>query len=323
VCSWLAPPWRRRPIVQPGDTAMLTTTPAFSATASGRPSWSGLLQLSLVGIPLKAYPAVRSREVSHFHQYHAACGQRIRYAKQCPVHGPVDGAAIVKGYEYGPGQHLVLEAEDLDPLRPAQDRALRLERFLEPAQFDPLLFSGRSLHLLADGLAAAHAYAVLCQALVQRGRWAVGRMVLSGQRQLVLVRPAGTVLVLHVLHYPELVRASAPPAPLVRASAPSAAPPQTEPTEELQLAGQLIDAASSPIDWSRYRDETAQDLRTLIEAKLQGRPEAETEAPVILPLLEALQQSLASTPKPAAAPPAPRKNGRKPAAPRKRAQRTA
>ena len=30
-------------------------------TPSGRPSWSGLLQLNLVGIPLKAYPAVRQR----------------------------------------------------------------------------------------------------------------------------------------------------------------------------------------------------------------------------------------------------------------------
>lgn len=283
----------------------------FSAAPSGRPSWSGLLQLSLVGIPLKAYPAVRTREASHFHQYHADCGQRIRYAKQCPVHGAVDGPAIVKGYEYGPGQHLVLEPEELDPLRPPQDRALRLERFLEPAQFDPLLFSGRGLHLFPDGLAAAHAYDVLCQALVQRGRWAVGRMVLSGQRQVVLVRPFGAVLVLHVLHYPELVRASAPPGP-----------PRQESSAELQLAGQLIDAASSPIDWSSYRDETAQELRALIEAKLQGRTAAEAEAPpMILPLLEALQQSVAGAQK--TAPPAPGRIGRKPAAPRKRVRRTA
>jgi hypothetical protein len=41
-------------------------------TPSGRPSWSGLLQLNLVGIPLKAYPAVRSREAPTFHQLHAA-----------------------------------------------------------------------------------------------------------------------------------------------------------------------------------------------------------------------------------------------------------
>src|SRR5262249_25038658 len=63
----------------------------------GRPSWSGLLQISLVGIPLKAYPAVRTRDVPTAHLLHADCGQRLGYAN--PVHGPVDSAAIVKGYD--------------------------------------------------------------------------------------------------------------------------------------------------------------------------------------------------------------------------------
>jgi hypothetical protein len=39
------------------------------------------------------------------------------------VHGPVDSAAIVRGYEYGPGQHVVVEPDELDQLRPAQDSA--------------------------------------------------------------------------------------------------------------------------------------------------------------------------------------------------------
>src|SRR5271165_5258238 len=103
--------------------------PGPAAAPPGRPSWSGLLQLNLVGIPLKAYPALRSRDQPTSHLLHADCGQRLRYAKHCPRHGPVDAAAVVKGYEYGPGQHLVVEPEALDALRPARDRALRLERF--------------------------------------------------------------------------------------------------------------------------------------------------------------------------------------------------
>jgi DNA end-binding protein Ku len=137
---------------------------------------------------------------------HADCGQRLRYAKHCPVHGPVDNAAIVRGYEYGPSQHVVVEPDELDQLRPAQDKALRLERFLAPAQLDPLLFAGRSLYLVPDGPAAELGYGVLRTALAQRQRWALGRMVLGGHRQVVLVRPASTTLVLHVLHYPEQVR---------------------------------------------------------------------------------------------------------------------
>src|SRR5215831_6303307 len=91
------------------------TLPLGATSPFGRPSWSGLLQFSLVGIPLKAYPAIRTREVPSGHLLHADCGQRLRYAKQCPVHGPVDNAAIVRGYEYGPGQHVRVEPEELDP----------------------------------------------------------------------------------------------------------------------------------------------------------------------------------------------------------------
>ena len=143
----------------------------FSArppSPADRPSWSGLLQFSLVNAPVKAYPAVASREISHFHQFHADCGQRIRHAKHCPVHGPVDAAAIVKDYEYGRDQHVVLDPDELDALRPAQDRALRLERFVAPSQCDPILFSGRSLHLLPDGVAAEPVYEVLRENLVKR-----------------------------------------------------------------------------------------------------------------------------------------------------------
>src|SRR5215472_2199721 len=183
------------------------TLPLGASAPFGRPSWSGLLQFSLVGIPLKAYPAIRTRDLPSGHLLHADCGQRLRYAKQCPVHGPVDNAAIVRGYEYGPGQHVRVEPEELDQLRPAQDRALRLERFLTPAQLDPLLFAGRSLYLLPDGPAAERGYQVLQTAMVQRGCWALGRMVLGGHRQLVLMRAAAAVLLLQVLHYPEHVQA--------------------------------------------------------------------------------------------------------------------
>jgi hypothetical protein len=43
--------------------------------------------------------------------------------------------------------------EGAGQLRAAPDRALCLERFLDAEQFDPALFSGRSLYLLPDGLA--------------------------------------------------------------------------------------------------------------------------------------------------------------------------
>ena len=290
----------------PPDTA--DTLPFTGLTPYGRPSWSGLLQFSLVGIPLKAFPAVRTRDVPSAHLLHADCGQRLRYAKQCPVHGTVDNAAIVRGYEYGPGRHVIAQPDELDALRPLQDKALRLERFLSPDQLNPLLFAGRSLYLVPDGPAAEPGYGVLRMALAQGQRWALGRMVLGGHRQVVLVRPADTTLLLHVLHYPEQVRVC----------------PQTvwpmaqEPAEELRLAGMLIQAAGGKVDWTAYRDQAAQELKALLETKLSGQPaEAMAPPPATLSLLEALQQSVAGKAEKKSAPPVKEKTSRK------RARRTA
>src|ERR1700738_5222093 len=95
------------------------------------------------------------------------------------------------------------------------------ERFFDPHQFDPALFSRRTLYLVADGLAAQHAYGILTGALKERHKWALGRVVLGGHGVLAVVRPSGSVLALHVLHFPEQLRAAEalPPAfPAAQAS---------------------------------------------------------------------------------------------------------
>ena len=91
-----------------------------------------------------------------------------------------------------------------------------------------------------------------------------------------------------------------------------------EPEEELRLAGMLLDAASGKVDWSVYRDQAAEELKSLIEAKLAGQG-AEPAAPprAILSLLDALKESVQAG------------NGKKASSPvkekasRKRARRTA
>jgi DNA end-binding protein Ku len=182
------------------------------------------LRLSLVAVPVKAYAAVTSSgRLPACHLLHAACGQRIAYPKHCPHHGPVSAETIVRGYEYAPAQFVVVEPHELDQLRPARDKALVLEQCIPVAQVDPTFFAGRSLFLLPDGPAAQHPYGVLAEALQQAGQAALGRVVLSSQRQLVLVRPVGRVLVVDVLHYPAQVRSAASWQADVSASAASAA----------------------------------------------------------------------------------------------------
>jgi DNA end-binding protein Ku len=275
------------------------TTASTSAASAprGRPSWSGLLRFSLVALPVKAYPAVASKTVSHFHLLHAGCGQRLQYQKRCPKHGPVTSDDIVKGYSYSRDRCVVVEPEELERLRPAKDRALVLEQFVALREIDPVRFAGRSLYLWPDGMAAQHPYGVLVAALHKTGKAALGRVVWSSQRQLVLVRPCGPVLVTDVLHYPSQVRT---------ASVAEADLPQPQPSAtELDLACQLIALADGSLDWSRYRDTSADELAALVQAKIdQQPPMMSPDEPAVLHLLEALKQSVAAA--------APKRNGAAP-----------
>jgi DNA end-binding protein Ku len=245
------------------------------------------LRISLVAIPIKAYPVVTgSSRGPQAHLLHADCGQRIAYHKQSPRHGPVTADAIVKGYQYAPDRYVVVDSQELDRLRPARDQALLLEQCIPVAQVDASLFAGRSLHLLPDGAAAQHPYAVLAEALAAAGQGALGRVVLSSQRQLVLVRPAGRVLVLDVLHYPAQVRSPA--------SWEAALPVCISSEAERALAQQLIALSSGAVDWGRYRDTNAEELAALLQTKIAQRaPAVPAEEPVVLSLLDALKQSVA------------------------------
>src|SRR5262249_10492492 len=145
--------------------------------------------------------------------------------------------------------------------------------------------------------------------------WGLGRVVLSGQRHLALVRPQGRILAVHLLHYPAQLRSSA----ALEAELPQGAVS----AEEQKLAAVLIDnSCRQPLRWADYRDDTAEQLKAWIEARLQGKP---LEVPTVKEttvrhLLDALKQSVAQaldeqpSAKPAASAPRP---------PRKRSRRSA
>jgi len=125
------------------------------------------------------------------------------------------------------------------------------------------------------------------EAIAGLGEGFFGRVVLSGSRQLVLVRPVGRLLAMDLLHYPTELRGAAAWEADIRGTEPS--------PEELRLMGTIIDGAGAA-EWSQYRDTSAEEMKALIEAKVAGRPlAAPAEEPVaVLQLLDALKQSVAA-----------------------------
>lgn len=112
-----------------------------------------------------------------------------------------------------------------------------------------------------------------------------------------------------VLHYPAQLRS--------RAALEAQLGQRQGSEEERLLAGQLIDSSSGPVDWQKYRDDTAEKIHALVEAKIEGRPlDAQAEEPQqVLQLLDVLKKSVAATrtsgPADGSKPPAARKSNRR------------
>ena len=158
-------------------------------------------------MPVNAYAAIATPPEIPLRQLHAICGERFEYHKCCPQHGKVAAEEIVKGYPYQPEQYVRLSEGELTSLQPADEKTIFLEHFLEPEWIDLSLLAGRTLYLAPANPAARRPFATVCQALQRSGKWAIGRVVLSAKWQLVAVRPAEEVLLVHTLYHPAQRRA--------------------------------------------------------------------------------------------------------------------
>src|SRR6185436_12501090 len=119
------------------------------AMAMSRSVWSGFIRFSLVAVPVKAFTAAASGggDIS-LNQLHKGCNSRIQYKKTCPVHGEVKAEEIVSGYEFDKGQYVVIDPDEVDKLRTPADKAINVQAFVTPEQFDPRYFNGKHYYLL-------------------------------------------------------------------------------------------------------------------------------------------------------------------------------
>ena len=156
----------------------MPTLHAPHAASRGRASWSGLMRLSLVAVPVKAYPAIATGEAIQLNQLHEGCHSRIQYRKSCPVHGEIPNDQIVKGHEFAEGQYVVIDLDELNKLRSESDRSITIDKFIDPAWVDPTYFSGKAYYLTPDGPVGQKPYGLLRQAMAEEGLWCLAQTVL-------------------------------------------------------------------------------------------------------------------------------------------------
>jgi DNA end-binding protein Ku len=255
-----------------------------------RSSWKGQIRFGLVSFSVQAINALsKSGGDIHFNQLHAPCHSRIRYKKVCPIHGEVSQDEIVSGYEYERGKYVEFEKDELDELRPESERALSIDTFISSGGIDPIYLDGRIYYLIPDTTEAQEPYALFREAMKRRERWGIGRAVMFGRDQLVLVRPIEELLCMSLLNYEAEIRKP-------QSLADDVAEPKLA-ARKIELAEKLIETwTEDDFDFSAYKDTYQDQLKSLIKAKVSGRevvaPASEDEEPEVINLMDALQASV-------------------------------
>jgi DNA end-binding protein Ku len=257
-----------------------------------RAIWSGSVSFGLVNVPVKLVSATSPKDV-RFHQLHDVDNARIQQKRVCSEDGEeVPFEHIVKGYDVGGGNYVVIEPEELAALDVAATRTIDIEEFVDLADIDPVYYE-HSYYLVPDGR-AERPYALLVEAMDRTGKVAIGRFVLRTKQYLTTLRAKDGVLVLATMLYDdEVVATDDLEVPTTKKTAPS--------EREVTMATQLVESLSAPFDPSKYKDDYREKVLALIEAKAEGeviaRPEAPAPSAPVVDLMAALEASLAAAKK--------------------------
>ena len=169
-----------------------------------RPIWSGSISFGLVNVPIKLFSAVSPQDV-RFHQLRKSDGSRIRQKRVSAADGAeVAYEEIVKGYEVGPDQYVLVDPEELAALDPKATQTIDIEEFVDLDQIDPIYYE-HPYYLVPDKR-AEKAYALLREAMRQTNKVAIARFVMRTKQYLAAVRPGPDgVLVLSTMLYADEV----------------------------------------------------------------------------------------------------------------------
>ena len=260
---------------------------------ASRAVWKGQLRLSLVSIPVEIHSATKSGARVSFRQIHGPSGKPVRYEKTVAGVGPVKKEDILKGFEYGDNEYLLLQPEEIDAIKLETKKTLELVQFVGATEIPPLYFDKPYYVVPTDDL-AEDAYRVVRDALRHSEKIGLGQLTMRGKEYLCALKPCGDGLLLETLHYADEIREADPLFSGI----------EDDPADKefLSVAMELIDRKTDAFNAAAFEDRYDAGLRDLIERKRRSKstPRAKTgtersgasDEGNVIDLMSALKQSL-------------------------------
>lgn len=251
--------------------------------------WKGAIQFGLVTIPVKLYLATESRAGVSFHLLHQDDLSRIQMKIFCPVEDEIISRSdTVKGFEYAPGEYVVITEEDLESLPLKTVRSIEIEQFVESeAAASHTKFVKQAYYIEPDKI-GRKAFGLLRSVLAEKGLTAICKVVIKDREALAALDPYENTMVLSTLYWPDEIRA------LGELDLPDEEP-ELKPAER-QMAEQLVGSMTGEFDPAAFQDEYRAALMQIIESKVEGRevaaPVATEEPANLVDLMAALEASV-------------------------------
>jgi DNA end-binding protein Ku len=236
-------------------------------------------------MPVRLFSGARSTGIS-FNMLHRTDKSRLKQQYVCLADGQVvERSDIVKGYEFRKDEYIIIEPDEIKKIEPQTAKTMEILEFVKSSEVDPVYFE--SSYYMMPEEAGRRPYALLTKALEESEYVAIAKITMHNREYTVFLRPHEGGMMLHTMYYAEEVRKvegfGAPDVELKDA--------------EVKVAHQLIEALASEWDPEKYEDTFQENLKKLIETKLEGGEVAEVEKPKklapVVDLMAALKQSLA------------------------------
>jgi DNA end-binding protein Ku len=247
--------------------------------------WSGYLTFGLISMPVRLFSGARSSGIS-FNMLHRDDLTRVKQQYYCPTDNRVVSRdEIVKGYEYRKDEYVVIEPDEIKKIEPKTAKTMEILEFVKGSEVDPVYFES-SYYMLPEE-AGRRPYALLTKAMEESNYVAIAKLTMHNREYTVFLRPHEGGMMLHTMYYEEEVR-----------KVEGFGAPDVELKEsEIKVANQLIEALADEWNPEKYHDTFQDNLKNLIQTKLEGGKIVEVEKPKklapVVDLMAALKQSLA------------------------------
>src|SRR5262249_32287686 len=156
-----------------------------------RAYWKGYLKLSLVSCPIALYPAASSSERVSFNRINKKTGHRLKQQNVDAESGePVDREDIGRGYEIAKGQYVQVEDEELEKIQIESTHTIEIDSFVRRDEIDDRYIDS-PYYVAPTDQVGQEAFAVIRDAIRDRGMVGLGRVVLTRRERVVMLEPFG------------------------------------------------------------------------------------------------------------------------------------